>query len=201
MVRDLAIFPLGTVLFPGGVLPLRVFEARYLDLVRECAAADAPFGVCLITEGSEVGEAAQHEAVGCTAHIVDFGMEDAGVLNLRTVGGQRFRVLERRVRKDRLVRADVEMIDPDDPAPVSEEYAACASLLRRLVDDLVAREPDPMRQMIARPYDFDSAAWVGNRLCEFLPIPPRARQKLMELDDALTRLSLIQQYLKQHRVI
>jgi Lon protease-like protein len=201
VVRELAIFPLGTVLFPGGVLPLRVFEARYLDLVRECTAADAPFGVCLITEGSEVGEAARHEAVGCTAHIVDFDMKDTGVLELRTVGGQRFRVLERRVGKDRLIRADVEMIDADDPAAVPEAFAACASLLRRLVDDLVAREPDPMRQMIAAPYAFDSAAWVGNRLCEFLPIPPRARQKLMELEDAPTRLSLIHQYLQQHRVI
>lgn len=201
MTTDLAIFPLGTVLFPGGVLPLRVFEARYLDLVRECTAADLPFGVCLITDGSEVGAAAQHEAIGCTARIVDFDMEQAGVLNLRTIGGQRFRVLERRVRKDGLVRADIEMIDPDEPAAIPPEFAACASLVRRLVDDLVARESDPMRQMIARPYDFDSAVWVGNRLCEFLPIPPRARQKLMELDDALTRLSLIHQYLQQHQVI
>ncbi|RPH66129.1 MAG: ATP-dependent protease [Burkholderiales bacterium] len=201
MTTDLAIFPLGTVLFPGGVLPLRVFEARYLDLVRECTAADMPFGVCLITDGSEVGEAARHEAIGCTARIVDFDMEQPGVLNLRTIGGQRFRVLDRRVRKDGLARADIEMIDPDEPAAIPTEFAACASLVRRLVDDLVAREPDPMRQMIARPYDFDSAVWVGNRLCEFLPIPPRARQKLMELDDALTRLSLIHQYLQQHQVI
>jgi len=201
VTTDLAIFPLGTVLFPGGVLPLRVFEARYLDLVRECTAADMPFGVCLITDGSEVGEAARHEAIGCTARIVDFDMEQPGVLNLRTIGGQRFRVLDRRVRKDGLARADIEMIDPDEPAAIPTEFAACASLVRRLVDDLVAREPDPMRQMIARPYDFDSAVWVGNRLCEFLPIPPRARQKLMELDDALTRLSLIHQYLQQHQVI
>jgi Lon protease-like protein len=198
---ELAIFPLGTVLFPGGVLPLRVFEPRYLDLVRDCTAADLPFGVCLITEGNEVGEPAQHEAIGCTARIVDFDMEQSGVLGLRTVGGQRFRVLERRMRADGLIRADIEMLDPDEPAPVPQEFAACTTLLRRVVDDLVAREPDPMRQMIAHPYDFDSAVWVGNRLCEFLPIPPRARQKLMELDDAVTRLSLLYQYLQQHRVI
>lgn len=201
MSVDLAIFPLGTVLFPGGVLPLRVFEPRYLDLVRECTAAELPFGVCLITEGNEVGEAAQHEAIGCTARIVDFDMERSGVLSLRAMGGQRFRVLERRVRADGLVRADIEMIDPDEPTPVPQEFAACTTLLRRVVDDLVAREPDPMRQMIAPPYDFDSAVWVGNRLCEFLPIPPRARQKLMALDDAVTRLSLLHQYLQQHRVI
>ncbi|HLS57305.1 MAG TPA: LON peptidase substrate-binding domain-containing protein [Zeimonas sp.] len=201
VVADLAIFPLGTVLFPGGVLPLRVFEPRYLELVRECAAADRPFGVCLITDGGEVGEAAQHEAIGCTARIVDFDREASGLLNLRTIGERRFRVLERRVRKDNSIRADVEMIDDDEPAAIPPEYAACASLVRRLVDDLVAREPDPMRQMIAAPYEFESAAWVSNRLCEFLPIPPRARQKLMELDDAITRLSVIHQYLQQHRVI
>ncbi len=201
MIRDLAIFPLGTVLFPGGVLPLRVFEARYLDLVRECTAADSPFGVCLITEGSEVGEAARHEEIGCTARIVDFDTDGAGVLTLRAIGGQRFRVLERRVRDDRQVRADVALIEPDAPATIPGEFTACVSLLRRVVDDLAAREPDPMRRMIAAPHDFDSAAWVGNRLCEFLPIPPRARQKLMALDDALIRLSLIQQYLRQHRVL
>lgn len=201
MAGDLAIFPLNTVLFPGGVLPLRVFEPRYLDLVRECTAANLPFGVCLITDGNEVGEAARHEAVGCTARIVDFDVEQSGVLGLRTIGGQRFRVLGRRVRRDGLVRADVEMIDADQPATVPQEHAACAALLRRLVDDLVAREPDPMRQMIAGPYEFDSAVWVGNRLSEFLPIPPRARQKLMELDDAIARLSLIHQYLQQHKVI
>jgi Lon protease-like protein len=198
---DLAIFPLGTVLFPGGVLPLRVFEPRYLDLVRECTAADLPFGVCLITDGHEVGAVARHETIGCTARIVDFDMEEAGVLNLRTIGGQRFRVLERRVRKDASIRADIEMIDVDEPAAIPAQFAACGALVRRLVEDLVAREPDPMRQMIARPYDFDSAVWVGNRLCEFLPIPARARQKLMELDDAVTRLSLIHQYLQQHQVI
>lgn len=201
MSTDLAIFPLGTVLFPGGVLPLRVFEARYLDMVRECTAASLPFGVCLITEGSEVGKPARHEPIGCTARIVDFDMEQSGVLSLRTIGERRFRILERRVDLNGLVRADVETIEPDAPAAVPPEFAACASLVRRLVDDLVAREPDPMRQMIAQPYEFDSAVWVGNRLCEFLPIPPRARQKLMELDDALTRLSLIHQYLQQHQVI
>lgn len=201
MPGELAIFPLNTVLFPDGVLPLRVFEARYLDLVRECTAAELPFGVCLITEGSEVGDAARHEPVGCTARIVDFDLEDSGLLNLRALGGQRFRVLDRHVRQDGLIRAEIEMIDPDDGSPVPEEFESCVSLVRRLVDDLVARESDPMRRMIAEPYRFDSAAWVGNRLAEFLPIPPSARQKLMELDDAVTRLSLIHQYLHQHQVL
>ncbi len=198
---DLAIFPLNTVLFPGGVLPLRIFEARYIDMVRECTSADAPFGVCLITEGSEVGEAAQHEIVGCSARIVDFDADPRGLLNLRTIGEQRFRVIERRVADNGLIRADIELIEPDTASPVPQEFAGCATLVRRLVDDLEAREHDPMRRMIAEPYEFDSAVWVGNRLCEFLPIQPRARQKLMELEDAAARLSLIHQYLQQHGII
>lgn len=201
MGDGLAIFPLNTVLFPDGVLPLRIFEARYLDLVRECSAGDLPFGVCLITEGSEVGTPAQHEAIGCTARIVDFDTDPSGLLNLRAIGGQRFRVIERRVRPDGLIRADIEMIEPDEPVRVPVEFSACVSLVRRLVEDLVAREADPMRRMIAEPYRFDSAGWVANRLSEFLPISPRARQKLMELADGVTRLSIIHQYLQQHQII
>ncbi|MCO5100800.1 MAG: LON peptidase substrate-binding domain-containing protein [Burkholderiaceae bacterium] len=201
MPGELAIFPLETVLFPDGVLTLRVFEARYLDLVSECTAADAPFGVCLITQGSETDPDARHEPIGCTARIVDFDVEESGLLSVRARGGQRFRVLTRRLRQDGLVRADIEMIEPDAEAPVPPEHADCETLVRRLVDDLVAREPDPMRRMIAEPYRFDSASWVGNRICEFLPIAPRARQRLMELDDPVARLSLIHQYLHQHQVL
>ncbi len=201
MPGELAIFPLETVLFPDGVLTLRVFEARYLDLVSECTAAALPFGVCLITDGSETDPGARHEAVGCTAQIVDFDVEESGLLNVRARGGQRFRVLGRRLRQDGLIRADIEMIEPDVETRVPPEHADCEMLVRRLVDDLVARELDPMRRMIAEPYRFDSASWVGNRICEFLPIAPRARQKLMELDDAVTRLSLIHQYLQQHQVL
>lgn len=201
MPGELAIFPLETVLFPGGVLTLRVFEARYLDLVSECTAAGTPFGVCLITQGSEIDPGAAHEPIGCTARIVDFDAEESGLLNVRALGGQRFRVLDRRLRQDGLIRADIEMIDPDDEVGVPEQHAECETLVRRLVDDLVAREADPMRRMIAEPYRFDSASWVGNRICEFLPIAPRARQKLMELDDAVMRLSLIHQYLQQHQVL
>lgn len=201
MPGELAIFPLDTVLFPDGVLPLRVFESRYLDLVRECTAAELPFGVCLITEGSEVGPAAEHEIIGCTARIVDFDLEAAGLLNLRALGGQRFRVLDRHVRQDGLIRAEIEMIDPDEQVPVPPECEGCVSLVRRLVDDVVARESDPMHRMIAEPYRFDSASWIGNRLAEFLPIAPSGRQKLMELEDPVTRLSLIHQYLHHHQVV
>jgi len=112
-VEDVPIFPLGTVLFPGGLLPLRVFETRYMDMTRECMKAQKPFGVCLIRSGREVGEAAVPEDIGCLAHIQEWDMHELGVLSLRTRGGQRFRIRDREVTGQGLVRANVDLIDPE----------------------------------------------------------------------------------------
>jgi uncharacterized protein len=201
MLDDTAIFPLSTVLFPGGVLPLRVFEARYMDMVRDCLQHDQPFGVCLISRGGETGEAAEHEPVGCFASIRGWDMHQLGLLEIRTVGTHRFRVVDRRVTRNGLIRATIDPI-PDDPRlPVPAEFAECAALIRRISQELEQREPDPSQRMIAEPYDFDSAAWVANRLCEFLPIAGSAKQKLMALDEPVARLSLVHRYLQQHQVI
>jgi uncharacterized protein len=205
----IAIFPLNTVLFPGGVLPLRVFEARYMDMVRDCMREQVPFGVCLITQGGEVGQPAQTEAVGCLAHIGDWDMQQLGVLNIRCRGGQRFRVLERSVAVNGLVKAEVELIDDDEDHPLAAEHAPCADLLRRVVDDLRAQaaqrreggEEAEAGLPFDPPFQFDSSTWVGNRICEVLPVPLKAKQKLMELDDAHTRLAIITRYLKQHAVL
>jgi Lon protease-like protein len=201
VIADLPIFPLSTVLFPGGVLPLRIFEARYMDMVRDCMQREAPFGVCLITRGGEVGEPAEHEPIGTLAHIRGWDMEQLGLLQLRTVGGARFRILDRRVGGNGLIRASVDEL-PDDPrVEVPDEMAECAMLVHRLIDDLRAREPDPDRRMIAEPPDVESAAWVANRLAEFLPIPNPAKHKLMALDEPLVRLSLVMRWLQQHQVL
>mgnify|MGYP001475720560 CR=1 FL=1 len=205
---QVALFPLNTVLFPDGVLPLRVFEARYMDMVRDCMRDNQPFGVCLIAKGSEVGQPAQTEAVGCLAHIGDWDMQQFGVLNIRCRGGQRFRVLDRRVEPNGLIRAEVELIDADDDAPLAPEHAPCADLLRRIIDDLRTQaapdgddDGEPPALPFDPPYRLDSSTWVGNRICEVLPVPLKAKQKLMELDDARTRLAIITQYLKQHAVL
>ncbi len=131
MLADVAIFPLSTVLFPGGVLPLRVFEARYMDMVRDCMHRELPFGVCQITRGAEVGEAAEHEPVGCLAHIRGWDMEQLGVLQLRTVGGSRFRRPDRRVARSGLIHATLDPIAEDPPAADARgvrgvREAACA---------------------------------------------------------------------------
>jgi len=201
MLADVPLFPLGTVLFPGGVLPLRIFEARYMDMVRDCMQRDAPFGVCLITKGGEVGEAAEHEPIGCLAHIRGWDMEQLGLLQLRTIGGTRFRIVDRRVGRNGLIRASADGLPDDERVDVPDDMADCAALLRKIVDELREREPDADKRMIAEPCDFESATWVANRLCEFLPIPNPAKHKLMVLDEPLARLGLVQRWLQQHQVL
>lgn len=180
---------------------MRVFEARYMDMVRGCLRSGTPFGVCRIIEGSEVGKPARHEAVGCLARISDWDMAQVGVLQIVAHGEQRFRVIERQVQADGLVTAQIEAIDDDPPEDVPPEYAACADLLRGIVDDLAKRIPEPGEHPIAEPYEFESCTWVSNRLCELLPIPVAARQKLMELPDSRARLSLVHQFLVQRKVL
>lgn len=197
----IALFALNTVLFPGGVLPLRIFEARYMDMVRDCMHREQPFGVCLITRGGEVGEPAEHEPIGTLAHIRGWDMEQLGVLQLRTIGGSRFRIIDRRVGGNGLIRASVDELPEDPRLEVPDEMAECTMLVRRIVDELRNREPDPEKRMIAEPCDFASAAWIANRLAEFLPIPNPARHKLMALEDPLARLLLVQRWLQQHQVI
>lgn len=202
----IALFPLNAVLFPDGLLALRVFELRYMDMVRECLRTDQPFGVCLITEGREVGAAAHSEAVGCLARIEDWDMQQLGVLQIRCRGGARFRIVERAVEESGLVRAEVEPIADDEDRPLAPEHEACASLLRRIIEDrnaqavAAATEAAPALPF-APPHRFDSSVWVGNRLCEVLPVPLRAKQKLMELEDAQARLAIVTRYLKQHAVL
>ncbi|MBK9244426.1 MAG: LON peptidase substrate-binding domain-containing protein [Burkholderiales bacterium] len=206
---QLPLFPLNTVLFPGGVLPLRVFEARYMDMVRQCMKRTAPFGVVLITRGGEVGAPAATESVGTLARIAAWDMPQLGLLHLRAVGGDRFRIEQAELQPDGLQLARVEPIAPDDDSPLGEQYRPCADLLQRVIDDVVGQRTedgddaqDPINSVpFEAPYRFDSSVWVGNRLCEFMPIPLRARQKLMELQDATSRLQLVHRFLVQHGVL
>lgn len=188
--NDLPLFPLGTVLFPGGSLPLKVFEARYVDMTRECMKNGKPFGVCLIKEGAEVGTPAVPHAIGCLATITDWDMQQLGVLQIKTRGLQRFRILESHAESNGLLRARAEPIADDAPTGVRAEFAGCMILLKALLPKL------PPEQM-PEPHDFDNAAWLSNRLSEVLPIPALAKQKLMELEDPDSRLEIIHKYLGQ----
>src|SRR5437867_4687420 len=172
------IFPLNTVLFPGGRIPLRVYEARYMDMTRECIKRNEPFGVCLIQQGSEVGAPAVPEGVGCLAKIQECDMQQQGILNLKTRGSQRFRILERETSTQGLISAGVELIKPDASVAVPEQFSACARLLQMVV-------ADQGNGVFAEPHAFDDAAWVGYRLSDILTTPLVAQQETLELSDTL----------------
>ena len=183
---DLPLFPLSTVLFPGGRLQLRVFEPRYLDLVRECSRAQRPFGVNLILQGREVGAPAAPAAVGTLARIRDFYTLRDGLLGILAEGEARFRVTRTRVRGDGQVRADVALW-PDEPArALPPEHGLLATLLDRLLTAFAADQPLPFEAP-----QLDDAAWVGMRLSELLPLSLEERQRMLEIDDPLQRLDAL----------
>lgn len=190
------VFALNTVLFPGGALSLRVFEPRYVDMVRECLRNDQPFVVARITQGTEVGTAAEHEAVGTLARIVRWDMDQPGVLLIRAIGGERVQLLDRRVQSDGLIRARTQTLADSPEPPVPANRADCVELLRRLIATLEQQGASPDALPIDPPYRFDSSRWVGWRLCELLPLPLATRQRLLALDDPLQTLAVVHTFLR-----
>ncbi|MEW6690335.1 MAG: LON peptidase substrate-binding domain-containing protein [Pseudomonadota bacterium] len=184
---ELALFPLNTVLFPGGLLPLRVFEQRYLEMSKACLRDGSAFGVCLIREGAEVGAPATPAEVGCSARIVRWDMQQLGLLQIVAQGERRFRVRATRVRGDGLVLGRVAYLPDEAAVPVPQQFAVC----RRLLERVVAEHGE---QLFAPPFQLDSSAWVSARLAEVLPLPAAAKQALLELD-GLARLEAVQRLL------
>lgn len=191
---DIPIFPLNTVLFPGGVQPLKVFEQRYLDMAAACMKDARPFGICLIDKGNEVGEAATPHALGTLASIADWEMEQLGILLISTRGGRRFRIIESRIDDDKLLRAKVELLPEPGAVALPPERRRLLPLLRRVVADVGA-------ERIPEPHDYDNALWVGYRITEVLPIQNLAKQKLLELDDPLARLEILEKFLDQRQLL
>ncbi len=181
MADTLPLFPLHTVLVPGAALGLRVFEPRYLDLVRECGRRDSGFGICLIAKGDEAGTPAVPVACGTEARIEDFDTGADGLLQLRLRGHRRFRLGSTRVRDNGLVEADVAWCEPDPVAELQPQHALLGEVLRRILEQLDADVAIPERR-------FDEAAWVGWRLAELLPLTLGQRQRLLEEDDPDRRL-------------
>ena len=178
--REVFIFPLNTVLYPGGALPLKVFEQRYIEMTKACLRDGLPFGVCLIREGREVGAAAVPETVGCLAAIEHWDMPQLGVFHLVARGGARFRIRETRVAANHLISAAIEPIAADGTADAVDPL--CRQVLAAIIEKIGAdRFPSPVR--------LDDAAWVGYRLAEVLPLDTRVKQALLEIDDAGARLS------------
>ena len=197
----LPLFPLRTVLFPEALLGLKVFEARYLDLVSDCMRSQQPFGVICLSQGAEAGPSPttpSFESVGVLARILEVDAEQTGILRVRCTGGQRFRLSQPAVQSaNGLWKAHITLV-PQDPVRVPgpamlPTVTALAETIKKLQD----RDAEPF----AQPYRLNDAGWVANRWCELLPVPLAAKQKLMELDDPVIRLSLVDGYLRDKKVI
>lgn len=189
--KDVPIFTLGTVLYPGGALPLKVFEQRYIDMTKECLRDERPFGVCLILEGREVGEAALPATVGCLARIETWDMPQMGLFHLLARGTGRFSIHSSRVAPNGLVRADIEPW-PEDPAAQADDISAgvLKAILERVGMNHIAGEPR-----------WSDATWVGYRLAELLPLDMPVRQELLELRDPVERLTRLQHSLVRHGLV
>lgn len=186
---DIPLFPLNTVLFPGGSLALRIFEPRYLSLVRDCTKNGHGFGVCLILSGTEAGLPAAPAAVGTLACIDDFYTLPDGLLGIRASGSRRFRVAHSRVRDNGLVHGEVTW-QPDEPVvSVPPEHGLLATILERLLERAGGEHARAERSRL------DDASWVGFRLAEFLPLEMSERQHLLQLSDPLARLDALTRYM------
>ena len=185
----LPLFPLGTVLFPGGRLLLRVFEPRYLSMVSRCMREEHGFGVVLIEQGSETGSA-EFVATGTVAEIVDWDQGSDGLLGLTAEGRDRFRVTSYEQQADGLYIGTIEMLAKEPRESLTEHFSGLTELLRGLLEEAGA------------PYDslktdFDDASWVGYRLAELLPLPVSLKQSLLELDDARRRLERLEPHIAE----
>ncbi len=189
MTTTIPIFPLNTVLYPGGMLPLRIFENRYLEMTRDCLRDASPFGVCRIKEGMEVGKPALPEAVGCTAIIADWEMPHLGVFLLKARGEQRFRIRNHTAQPSGLLRADIELLE-DVPGSANEEsLALCRGVLEQIVSRLGTEYFFP-------PLAYDDPRWVSYRLAEVLPLALEEKQSLLETRDDHERLTRLYAFLK-----
>ncbi|WPB55131.1 LON peptidase substrate-binding domain-containing protein [Xylophilus sp. GOD-11R] len=196
-LRSLPLFPLSTVLFPGGLLPLRVFEVRYLDMVRRCHETGAPFGVVALIAGNEVrqagGASEVFHDVGTLARIDAFESPQTGLIMVHCVGEQRFRISRREQLRHGLWVADADPIADDMEVEVPEDLKPDADALAQLIETLQQRRdvPDAPPLPLSPPWKLDDCGWVSNRWCELLPLSTELKQRLMALENPVVRLELI----------
>jgi Lon protease-like protein len=197
--REIALFPLQGVLFPGALLQLKVFEARYLDLVGRCLRENTSFGVVCLRQGREVGrDSVRFEREGALAHIDEVDAEQPGILRVRCSGGQRFAIDGApRQQGDGLWLADVDLLADDDAQAPDAALLPSVKALANAIAALREQGSTPFTP----PYRFDDAGWVANRWCEILPIPLAAKQRLMMLTEPQLRLKLVDEYLRGKGVV
>ena len=194
------LFPLKTVLFPGGVLPLKVFEQRYIEMTKTCLRDDKPFGVCLLTQGEETAPASASKGatefapIGTLARIINWDMPQLGILHLRIEGATRFQVQSHSVAEDGLIIGQVSSIATEPTKPLPESYLPLAKLLELLISR-VGRDALPSDLALG------DASWVSYRIAELLPLPLNIKQSMLEINDCQIRLEALAQFLKQQGLI
>ena len=200
---SLPLFPLGTVLCPGGSLPLRIFEVRYLDMIGKCHKTGAPFGVVTLTKGAEVrrpdpgapaGDGFAQEAfhaVGTLATVTELSRPQAGLMVIRCTGSHRFRITDMHSLKHGLWVGNVAQLPDDLPVNIPADLQSVAIALGNLINALRTREIPRGQMPVQPPYRLDDCGWVANRWCELLPMPLEHKQRLMELNNPLVRLELV----------
>lgn len=185
------LFPLHTVLYPGGPLPLRIFESRYIDMISSCLKSDSPFGVVLIKDGSETGEARTYD-VGTLARIDDWYQGSDGLLGVTAIGQERFRLLESMRQDDGLIIGEIELLGVDAPQEMPEEFRPLGQILAGVLDDL-----GKLYESLEKNYE--DVGWVAYRFAEILPVSPAQKQSCLETDDPMQRLRKMREVLKTVR--
>ena len=200
---SLPLFPLSTVLFPDGVLPLQVFEARYLDMVSRCLTEDAPFGVVLLTQGQEVrqrgGQPERFVEGGTLATVCETAATTPGLLQVVCRGGGRFEVKSSQQKLNGLWMAEVELVEGDHAVRIPSELQGAADALDRVLASL--HDVPQERWPVQPPFRLDDCGWVANRWCELLPLPNSQKQNMLMLDNPVIRLELLHDVLDEHGLI
>lgn len=187
---SLPLFPLNTVVFPGGQLPLRIFEQRYLDMVKRAIADNTPFGICAIREGTEVGAPATPYPVGTCVQVTEWDMPQTGILHIDTLAQERFVIRAAHTEASGLLTGRVEMLSAEPPAAVPHELELTVEILRHIINEYGEARFSP-------PHDLDNAVWVGYRLSEVLPLKLSIKQSLLEMNDSVTRLRILAEFVKK----
>lgn len=186
----LPLFPLNTVVFPGGRLPLRIFEQRYIEMVKQAIADNSPFGICAIREGQETGTPAVPYAVGTLVRITDWDMPETGILHIDTQAERRFVIRHTQVEPSGLLVGTVDDVSAEPAVAIPHELELAVEILRHVIDEYGhAHFPAPLA--------YDDAVWVGYRLSEVLPLKLSVKQDLLEMNDSVTRLRILTEFLRR----
>lgn len=200
----ISLFPLNTILFPDGRLPLQVFEVRYLDMIKKCIEREEQFGVVPLLEGSEVRKPGGHETLsgfGTMARIVDWSQPMSGLMQVCCIGTTRFRLLSSQQLKNGLWVGEAEPVAEDLTVPIPDDQQDVANALGNLIRSIEKKQLDTNHMALTTPYRLDDAGWVANRWCELLRLELCEKQRLLMQDNPVLRLELIQDILSENGLL